>query len=219
MYHSFSVLKNDILFCAGYRTSKTIQQYNKIADKYAKNIENRIPIDGINKFVSFLKTTPKVVDIGCAAGRDSKTLYDKGVDITGIDLSEKLLAIAKKKYPYVQFQKADIRKLPFPDNTFDGIWAHAVFHHLDIEDMLPTLKEWNRVLKSKGVIYLSTKMGKGNWQGKDELSAGEQRKFTLLTQKELHQMLTKAEFTKIELKVKKDLTRNLYWLRGFYKKI
>lgn len=200
------------------RVRRTIRQYNKIANEYAKKIEDRVFLEEINKFINLLELKPQVLDLGCAAGRDAKALTDRGIDVIAVDLSEKLLAIAKRKYPNIKFRKADIRALPFPSDSFDGIWASAVFHHLDKKEMIPTLKEWKRVLKENGIMYLSTKVGRGNWQGKDELSLGEKIVFTLLTKEELHKMLTRVGFRKIELTVKKDSTRDLYWLQGFYKK-
>jgi len=78
--------------------------------------------------------------------------------------------LPKKNNPDIKFLLADIRKLPFPKNYFDGLWVSAVFHHLQKKDMLPTLKEFYRVLKPDGVLFILTKFGTKKFFGKDKLS-------------------------------------------------
>lgn len=200
------------------KIKKTIKQYDKIAEEYSKNISVRASIEDLDKFIGYLKTGKKLIDIGCAAGRDTNLLTIKGYDTTGVDLSENLLAIARRNNPDLKFIKADIRSLPFPDSSVDGIWARAVFHHLEKKDMMPALNEFNRVLKNDGVIFLRTKMGEGDWKGEDPLSVGEEREFVLLTKNELEEMFLKSNFEKINLEVQKDKTRDLYWLTAFCRK-
>lgn len=198
--------------------SAVIQKYNEVADQYAKKIANLLPKKRLDNFINKLSKSPKVLEIGSAAGRDTKYLYENGVDVVGIDLSENLVQIAKKSHPQITFQVCDMRKLPFKNSYFDGVWANAVFHHLDKSEMESTLQEWSRVLKDDGIIQLSTKMGEGNWQGKDSLSVGQEREFTLLMPEELESMFKKINFKKIALVTEKDATRNLYWIHVLYRK-
>lgn len=195
-----------------------ISIYNEIASTYAKKISKRIKRKEIEQFASFLKQHSKILDLACAAGRDSRYFKDKKFDVVGVDLSENLLKIAKQENPDIQFLLSDMRHLPFNDNYFDGIWANAIFHHLDRKEMLHTLFEWKRILKDRGIMYLRTKMGKGLWKGVDELSNGKVREFTLLTKNELSEMIKKAGFIEITLEIQKDFTRNIHWLSGFYRK-
>lgn len=201
------------------KTKKTIATYNRIAEEYAKKISDRARLVEIEKFISYLKPKAKILDIGCAAGRDSRIFKNKGFDVVGIDLSKKLLAIARLDNPDVTFIKADMRKLPFENNNFNAIWANAVLHHLEKKEIETTLKEWQRILSPNGIMYIRTKMGKGIWKGKDSLSIGEEREFTLLTSKELESMLTKSGLKKIEIYQTKDKTRDLLWINAFYRKL
>lgn len=200
------------------RIQRTIEQYNKNALAYASKIQKRVPMKDIELFVKLVNPKGKILDVGCAAGRDTKILNDLGFEVVGADLSEKLLAVAEKKNPSIKFVLADIRKLPFPDENFAGVWANAVFHHLEKKDMIPALKELFRVLKKDGVLFLSTKSGRGVWKGKDQLSVGMEREFTLLSHSELGGLLKTVGFKKLSLETKKDLTRDIYWLRAFYRK-
>lgn len=191
--------------------------YNKIAYQYAQKISKRLRHKEIEKFISYLQPQNTVLDIGSAAGRDSRYFKDRKFNIIGIDASVKLLKIAKKNNPDIEFLLADMRHLPFSDGYFHGIWANAIFHHLDKKDMINTIYEWKRVLKDKGILYLRTKMGKGVWKGRDELSVGEERIFTLLSKNQLSEMFQKVGFSEISLEVKKDHSRDINWLSGFFR--
>lgn len=197
------------------RLQKTIQQYNKIASGYSLNISGRYPKKEMEYFAKLLKPYDKILDVGCAAGRDCRIFRNKGLKVIGIDLSEKLVEIAKENNPDIEFKIADIRKIPFSSGLFCGLWVNAVFHHLDKKDMIPTLKEFRRVLKTNGILYIRTKLGKGNLKVKDDLALNEEREFTLLNQTELETMASKTGFEKIDSYITKDKTRNLYWINLF----
>ena len=140
-------------------TTKAVLVYDEISEEYAKKIA---AIPSINQFKLFQKYVPKgsiVLDAGCAAGRDCQMLATEEYDVTGIDLSKNLLAVAKRENPSLHFDLGDIRALPFTNASFDAIWANAVIHHLTKEDIAKTLKEFCRVLKPGGIIFVATKRG------------------------------------------------------------
>lgn len=62
----------------------------------------------------------KVLDLGCGTGRHSCILSKMGYRMTGIDLSEEMLAVARSKCPNVDFKKMSFNKLEFPENFFDA---------------------------------------------------------------------------------------------------
>jgi len=115
-----------------------------------------------------------VLDAGCASGRLFGVLREKkvdpvrgqrdlveaqrkqtsnGVDYFGVDISENLIDIAKRTYPEANFQVADGRNLPFPDNYFDKVFSISVLHHIPSKDLrIQHLKEMNRVLKPGGLL-------------------------------------------------------------------
>ncbi len=57
---------------------------------------------------------------------------------------------AERGVSNIHFEVANIYKLPFPDNSFDAVFAHTVLQHL--QEPVKALDEIRRVLKSKGVI-------------------------------------------------------------------
>ena len=125
---------------------KTIQTYDEIAHHYQQKTKNLELVEEIKKFRKFVPKYSKVLDAGCGWGRDSKILA-KSYDVTGIDLSEKLLDLAKAYSPKAKFKIGNISKTDFPNASFHGIWSNDTLIHLNRKDILPTLKEFRRLLK------------------------------------------------------------------------
>jgi ubiquinone/menaquinone biosynthesis C-methylase UbiE len=200
-------------------TAKAVKVYDEIAQEYAKKIG---VIPSVNQFELFKKYVPKgsvVLDAGCAAGRDCGLLSSNGYKVTGVDLSKNLLAIAKRENPDLHFELGDIRAMPFGDTSFDAIWANAVIHHLTKEDIEQTLREFYRVLKPGGIVFVATKRGEGTWKVKESFSFNKEREFTLLTAQELIDMFAEAGFKKKELVEIKTDHREIMWIRGIYEKV
>jgi len=87
----------------------------------------------------------KALDIGCREGIQSKWLEEKGYDVTSIDI--------EKVYDKCIIANVN-EKLPFEDNSFDLIWTSELIEHL--ENPKESIKEFERVLKPKGEMILTT---------------------------------------------------------------
>ena len=59
-----------------------------------------------------------------------KIFADKNFEVIGVDLSKKMIEVARKKVKNAKFHVMNIRKLDFNHNSFDGIWASASFIHI-----------------------------------------------------------------------------------------
>jgi ubiquinone/menaquinone biosynthesis C-methylase UbiE len=176
----------------------TIAWYDANAEKYASNLEKVPNLDLINKFADAVGENGRVLDAGCAAGRDSTLLKEKGLEPIGVDLSESLLVVARKKHPDIQFKHANFLNLPFKDEIFDGVWAHASLLHLETtEEVGQALKEFHRVLKQGGVIHVFVKQQQGEEKIaviSDTLS-GHDRFFQWFTKNEIKSLLEDTGFT------------------------
>jgi ubiquinone/menaquinone biosynthesis C-methylase UbiE len=196
-----------------------IEKYNKAAEEYAQSRIGTEDKDELVKLRALLKPSDKVLDVGCAAGRDTRILKDMGFEAVGSDLAEKLLDIAKRANPDIEFVLADMRRLPFADGAFGAIWASAVLHHVTKEEMPSVLQEFYRVLSTKGILYIHTKAGQGLLRTNEATVKGETREFELVTAKGLDEMLRHAGFSKIELEEKPSKSRpGLSWVNAFYSK-
>ena len=66
-----------------------------------------------------LKSTDKLLDVGCGSGFFSNLAYLKGINVVGIDASAPLIVQAKKRNSQIEFHIGEMEELPFEDNTFD----------------------------------------------------------------------------------------------------
>src|SRR5712691_4596407 len=76
-----------------------------------------------------LMTGARVTDLGCGSGVFSDLLQRAGFHCVGLDISPKLIAIGKSKYPNVEFVEGDVEHLPFPEASFDGVLLSGIIHH------------------------------------------------------------------------------------------
>jgi len=133
---------------------KTRENYNLISHDFSRT-RNKFWEE--MRFISkYADDNERVLDLGCGNGRLYELFQDKTLDYYGVDFSEKLIEIAKEKYPQLKFKVADALNLPFPANFFDKVFSIAVLHHIPSKELrLKFLKEIRRVLKPEGVLILS----------------------------------------------------------------
>ena len=97
----------------------------------------------------------KVLDCGCADGRNSEYLMNQGFKVTGIDFSKTVIERTQKRLPKGKFLVGDVRKLDlFKDNSFDLIIDAGALHANYPEDTLSIIKEYYRVLRSLGKMFV-----------------------------------------------------------------
>lgn len=201
---------------AEYLLKKTSQDYNLIAADFSRTRECPWPETKF-LFDEYLIPEEKILDLGCGNGRYFEFFKGKNVDCFGVDSSEKLIEIAKNKYPKARFQVADAFNLPFSNNFFDKVYSIAVLHHIPSNEFrLQFLKEIRKVLKSGGLLIL-TVWRFHDWQerlliprytilkllGKSKLDFGDvfepwgkkiERYYHCFSKKELINLVKKADF-------------------------
>ena len=105
-----------------------------------------------------LNAEDRVLDVGTGIGVLIPHIRRCGVaDITGCDLSEPMLAEARKRYPAVIFWCGDVVDLPSELGPFDAIFFNAVFGNL--WDQREVLRICTRLLAPRGRIVISHPMG------------------------------------------------------------
>ncbi|TSC53463.1 MAG: type 11 methyltransferase [Parcubacteria group bacterium LiPW_39] len=191
----------------------TIGSYKKLGKDYLKSIEKLTPAQ-FYIFIKKLNRGGKVLDVGCAGGRDSKKFIENGFNIIGIDLVEEFLREARKYVPQARFCKMDLLKMNFPKNYFDGIWASAVLLHIKRKDVFKALKGFCNVLKKGGKIFIGIKMGKGSSYSVDKLS-NRKRLMVLFSENEIKELLRGVGLNIVYFKILPDDAgrKDIKWIR------
>ncbi|MDX9881614.1 MAG: class I SAM-dependent methyltransferase [Prolixibacteraceae bacterium] len=114
-------------------------------------------VDRIEKVLmqGLMNGTPpgEMLELGCGTGHWTDFFCQKGFQLTAIDESDVMLAIAKKKkLKNAVFQKADASRLPFPDQSFSVIASVTMLEF--VENINQVFDEIDRVLKPGGILLI-----------------------------------------------------------------
>ena len=134
-----------------------IKQWNSAASKYMKDQERsefvesnkRVVQDRFKHFYG-----EKILDLGCGYGFFTDYFRSIGADAIGVDGSEKMIELARERYPITEFSVMDITMpFTFENNQFDVVFSNQVL--MDIEDIDFVFSECKRILKTGGILYYS----------------------------------------------------------------
>ncbi len=114
-----------------------------------------LPIDGLVLFLTALGSDrTEVLDVGCGIGRIAAYLLDHGKDYTGLDFARGYLDEAHACNPEVPFVCASMSALPFPDESFDGIFACCSLQYTPKMYAAQVLESVRAVLRPRGVFLV-----------------------------------------------------------------
>jgi SAM-dependent methyltransferase len=155
----------------------TKKTYDSLAHEWMKTHQTpQFWKDDMEKFKQLLPGG-KILEIGCAAGRDGEEMAKMGYGYVGTDISEKLISLAKKNHPHLTFKISSIYDLDFKDK-FDGFWCVATLVHLPKKRIDEALQAIKRNLKPGAIGYLTVKEGSGQQLEKKIDLDGEGRLFS-----------------------------------------
>jgi len=101
----------------------------------------------------------RVLDAGCGGGGTALSLAEESAFAVGLDLDARFVGagtrlLQEKAISRAAFVKGDAARLPFADACFDLVFSHSVIEHVASAEEY--LRECHRVLRTGGVLYLST---------------------------------------------------------------
>jgi demethylmenaquinone methyltransferase / 2-methoxy-6-polyprenyl-1,4-benzoquinol methylase len=94
----------------------------------------------------------KALDVATGTGDLAIALRERGADVIGMDFAEKMLAIARRKAPGIDFRQGNALALDFPDDSFDA--ATVGFGARNFDDLDRGLAEMARVVKPGGRVVV-----------------------------------------------------------------
>ncbi|MPZ82437.1 MAG: methyltransferase domain-containing protein [Actinophytocola sp.] len=145
---------------------RTRSSYDTVADDYGVWIRGELaakPLDRalLGGFAELVRATGAgpVADIGCGPGRVAAHLTGLGLTVFGIDLSPKMVALARRTYPDLRFDEGSMTALDIADGTLGGVVAWYTVIHIPDELLPGVFAEFNRVLAPGGYLQLAFQVG------------------------------------------------------------
>jgi SAM-dependent methyltransferase len=145
-------------------TTQSIREnYDRLADEYARHVFNELenkPFDRalLNHFA--IKVGPgEVCDMGCGPGHIARYLRDAGTSVFGLDLSRRMIEVARQRNPDTRFQEGNMLALDLPSATLAGIAAFYAIVNIPKESLPSVFREMERVLRPGGLLLLAFHMG------------------------------------------------------------
>ncbi len=143
---------------------KTRKSFNLAAEKYYELFKDEMEQKEydrmlLDRFASNFDSRSTICDVGCGPGHITKYLFDKGLDVFGVDISEKCIEIARRENPEMRFQIMDMARLDVADESIDGVVSFYSIIHTPKRFMRVLFCEFNRVLKKCGKILVVVKKG------------------------------------------------------------
>jgi ubiquinone/menaquinone biosynthesis C-methylase UbiE len=131
--------------------------YDQMAEKFSGTRSFFWP--DLDFIKNYIKEGDRVLDFGCGNGRLLEILQEKKMQYYGVDVSQRLIALAQAKYPQwaPNFSKIPGQAtLDFVDDFFDAVVSIAVFHHFPDKDFrLAMAQELARVTKPGGMVVVT----------------------------------------------------------------
>ena len=180
--------------------SLTQQAYNLAAQKYHDLFRNEMDEKEYDKklldtFGKKFNQDSLICDAGCGpSGHISRYLFDKGLKVIGIDISEKCIGLAGLHNPDMRFECADIGNMPFEKNSFDGLISYYSIINTPKIYLNKIFNEFRRVLKPQGYLLVAVKAGTGEGYVDDLLGIKTKIYSTLFTQEEITSYFQKSGF-------------------------
>lgn len=141
------------------RYKETFETWNKVAKLYEDKFMNLdLYNDTYHIFCGqLINSNPAILEIGCGPGSITKYLLNKRPDfkIKAIDISPKMIELAKANNPNATFKVMDSRKIDSLATTFDGVICGFCLPYLSAADCSKLIKDISNLLSKNGIVYLS----------------------------------------------------------------
>lgn len=127
----------------------------------------------LEPFISYLEShfgSPSILELGPGSGLAVKMFTERGIHTTAIELSEKIIDVARTTSPSTDFINDDFLAYNFDGKRFDGLFAKAFIHLFPKDDALRVLAKIHDLLNEDGVLFLATTVHDQSSEGLEEKS-------------------------------------------------
>ncbi|MFD4786383.1 class I SAM-dependent methyltransferase [Streptomyces sp. NPDC058459] len=138
--------------------------YDAVAEDYAAHFRDAHlsqPLDRalLRVFAELVGAGAAVADLGCGPGRITGFLGALGLDVSGLDLSPAMLAVARRENPGLRFEQGSMLELDLPDGELAGVVSWYSSIHTPVERLPALFAEFRRVLAPGGHLLLAFQAG------------------------------------------------------------
>ena len=140
------------------------ESYDGAAEAYAAHLFDELerkPLDRhlLNRFAEETRGRGPVADLGCGPGHVSRYLHDRGVETIGVDLSPRMIEVARSRNPALEFRVGDMTALALEEASLAGVVAFYSIVHFEPSVLPAVFAEMRRVLKPGALALISFHAG------------------------------------------------------------
>lgn len=174
------------------------ETYDRIAEDWHKNhTSDTWWVAETDAFLARLPEGGTVLDVGCGSGVKAKCMMERGFKVVGIDVSEGLLAIARRESPQGDFRLLSMYDLPTLSEQFDGVFAQASLLHIPKKDAARIVSYMAERTNPCGFVYIAVKGAREaapdeEIKREDDYGYEYERFFSYYTPEELERYLVSA---------------------------
>jgi len=148
----------------GQNPEKVAKSYDVVAMEYAEKFcgeHGKKPKDReiLHRFSRAVAGKKPIWDFGCGLGQTTQYLRDLGIEISGLDLSEKMIEQAKMIHPGITFRKGNILDLEFKNESIAGVVAFYAIVHFTQEQVEKAFREVFWILQLDGIFLFTYHIG------------------------------------------------------------
>ncbi|GAB2688963.1 class I SAM-dependent DNA methyltransferase [Thalassiella azotivora] len=141
--------------------------YERVADRYVElGLDNLSPHPWLRAvltaFAEEVRDLGPVLDVGCGPGHVSAFLADLGVEVSGVDLSPRMVEHARRRRPDLDFTVASATELDLPSAGLGGVLAWWSLFHLPRPALETVVTDLAGALVPGGVLLVGTHVGDGD---------------------------------------------------------
>ncbi|MCJ7579285.1 MAG: class I SAM-dependent methyltransferase [Candidatus Aminicenantes bacterium] len=180
--------------------SKTKRAFNLAAERYHDLFHNELKEKEydrnlLDSFVERFDKNALICDAGCGpSGHIGRYVFDKGLRVIGVDISDKCIKLAQRYNPNMRFTCEDFRNLKFKNCLFDGIISFYSILDTPKKYLNLIFTEFRRILKPTGYLLVAVKAGTTEGYINELLGIKAEVYFTLFTEEDIAKYFKKAGF-------------------------